>query len=143
MALKIKENPDGSVELEGTPEEIAEYKKRMGDIVEEVDESRKDGRRILNEVVVKATTNKKDGCMCPSCVGHHIDCRCWTCNVWAPFWQTPPVVIPYFQPIETFPAPTFEWSYTSDGTDLPIETYTDCKLELPESVCTLFENIDG
>ncbi len=46
MSMKIKENPDGTKELEGTPEELAEFERRRRG---EVKEDKKDKKKLLLE----------------------------------------------------------------------------------------------
>ena len=51
MSMKIKENPDGSKELEGTPEELAEFeKRRRGEV--------KEGEKKVKKVLLRDATKE-------------------------------------------------------------------------------------
>jgi hypothetical protein len=94
MSMKIKENPDGTKELEGTPEELAEFeRRRRGD----VNEDKKDKKKVLLEGV------EDIGEMIRKIVGEELEKRPTTTITFPPVESKPmfpcvPTVKPFGNP---------------------------------------------
>jgi hypothetical protein len=108
--MKIKENPDGSKELEGTAEELAEFEKRRRG---EVKEDKKDKKKVLlkdtqdfGELIGKIVSDQLDKRQIKIVNLPH------TCPITLPARTNPHETIePWIVPYQTIPIKIEPWKY--------------------------------